>query len=103
LVPDHQKPVDKFVRAVRRRLEPGVIDVLRWRAWAFFFVVIGANAVTAYLLPDVIDFKRIGHFFLGGMERHARAFGPVVAALGVLAAEWLLLLYLYRRRLFLRV
>jgi hypothetical protein len=37
------------------------------------------------------------------VERHAGAFGPVVAALGVVAAEWLLLLYLYRRRLFLRV
>jgi predicted acyltransferase len=81
----------------------GVIDLLRWRAWAFFFVVIGANAITAYLLPDVIDFQKVGHFFLGGVERHAGAFGPVVAALGVLAAEWLLLLYLYRRRLFLRV
>src|SRR5262249_46307627 len=81
----------------------GVIDVLRWRAWAFFFVVIGANAITAYLLPAVIDFPKVGHFFFGGGERHAGALGPVVAALGVLAAEWLLLLYLYRRRLFLRV
>jgi predicted acyltransferase len=81
----------------------GVIDLLRWRAWAFFFVVIGANAITAYLLPHVIDFEKIGHFFFGGVERHAGAFGPVVAALGVLAAQWLLLLYLYRRRLFLRV
>jgi predicted acyltransferase len=81
----------------------GVIDVLGLRAWAFFFVVIGANAITIYLLPQVIDFARIGHFFLGGVERHAGDFGPVVAALGVLAAEWLLLLYLYRRRLFLRV
>jgi predicted acyltransferase len=81
----------------------GVIDVLRWRAWAFFFVVIGANAITAYLLPDVIDFRKVGHFFLGGVERHAGAFGPVVAALGVLAAKWLVLLYLYRKRLFLRV
>ena len=81
----------------------GVIDLLLWRAWAFFFVVIGANAITAYLLPHVIDFEKVGHFFLGGVQRHAGAFGPVVAALGVLAAQWLLLLYLYRRRLFLRV
>ncbi len=81
----------------------GIIDVLRWRAWAFFFVVIGANAITIYLLPQAIDFARVGHFFLGGVERHAGAFAPVVAAMGVVAAEWLLLLYLYRRRLFLRV
>lgn len=81
----------------------GVIDVLRFRAWAFFFVVIGANAITIYLLPHVIDFQKISHFFLGGVVKHVGTFGPVVAALGVLAAEWLVLLYLYRKRLFLRV
>jgi len=81
----------------------GIIDVLRFRAWAFFFVVIGANSITIYLLRHVIDFAKVGHFFFGGLEKHAAAYGPVVAALGVLGAEWLLLLYLYRRRLFLRV
>jgi predicted acyltransferase len=81
----------------------GIIDVLRFRAWAFFFVVIGANAITIYLLPHVIDFGHAAHFFVGGVERHAGTFEPVVAALGVLAVEWLLLLYLYRKRLFLRV
>jgi hypothetical protein len=37
------------------------------------------------------------------LEKHAGAYGPVMAALGGLGAKWLLLLYLYRRRLFLRV
>jgi predicted acyltransferase len=81
----------------------GIIDVLGLRRWAFFFVVIGANAITIYLLPHIIDFEKVSHFFLGGVERHAGDFGPVVAAVGVLAAQWLVLLYLYRRRLFLRV
>lgn len=81
----------------------GVIDVLHLRAWAFFFVVLGANAILIYLLPHVVDFEKVAHFFLGGVEKHAGAFGPVVAAGGVVAAEWLVLLYLYRRRLFLRV
>jgi predicted acyltransferase len=81
----------------------GIIDVLGWRAWAFFFVVIGANAITIYVLPHIIDFPKISNFFLGGVARHAGPYGPVVIALGVVAAEWLVLLYLYRRRLFLRV
>ena len=62
-----------------------------------------AHAITIYLLPHVIDFGHAAHFFVGGVERHAGTFEPVVAALGVLAVEWLLLLYLYRKRLFLRV
>jgi hypothetical protein len=32
-----------------------------------------------------------------------RSHAPVILAAGVLAAEWLFLLYLYHRRLFLRV
>ena len=81
----------------------GIIDILGWRRWAFFFTVIGANAILIYVVPRFIDFEQIAQFFLGGVIRHTGSFGPVVLALGVLAAEWLLLLYLYRRRLFLRV
>jgi predicted acyltransferase len=81
----------------------GVIDVLKWRRWAFFFVVIGANAVTIYVVPRFVDFPKIAQFFLGGVIRHSGSFAPVALALGVLAAQWLFLLYLYRRRLFLRV
>jgi predicted acyltransferase len=81
----------------------GVLDVLHFRRWAFFFTVIGANAITIYVVPRFVDFHKIADFFLGGLSRHSGAFGPVVLALGVLAAEWLFLFYLYRRRIFLRV
>jgi predicted acyltransferase len=81
----------------------GVIDVLGWRAWAFFFVVIGANAITIYVGHRFIDFQKMSAYFLGGVARHAGDFGPVVLTAGVVLAEWLFLYYLYRRRLFLRV
>jgi predicted acyltransferase len=81
----------------------GVIDVLGFRRWAFFFTVIGANAITIYVVPRFLDFPKISRFFLGGVAAHSGSFGPVVLIAGVLAAEWLFLLYLYRRRLFLRV
>lgn len=80
-----------------------VIDVMGWRRWAFFFAVIGANAITIYVVPRFIDFDRISTFFLGGVARLSGDLGDVVLAAGVLAAEWLFLLYLYRNRLFLRV
>jgi predicted acyltransferase len=81
----------------------GVIDVLGFRRWAFFFTVIGANAITIYVVPRFIDFVKVSQFFLGGVARHSGSFAPVVIAAGVIVAEWLLLLYLYRRGLFLRV
>jgi predicted acyltransferase len=81
----------------------GVIDVLGWRAWAFFFIVIGANAITIYVGQQIIPFGTIAKFFFGGVERFSGALTPVVAAASVLAVKWLFLLFLYLQKLFLRV
>lgn len=81
----------------------GAIDVVGWRAWAFFFVVIGANAITIYVGQQVIPFAAIAKYFFGGAEKFAGALAPVIAAAGVLAVKWLFLLILYRQKLFLRV
>ena len=84
-----------------------VIDVLKFRAWSFFFVVIGVNAITIYLAARIIPFDRISGFFFGGIARQLEAYSPssgaVVGALGILVVEWLFLLHLYRRRIFLKV
>jgi len=80
----------------------GVIDVLGFRRWAFFFVVIGANAITIYVVPHFLDFEKMGHFFFGGAARHSGTFGPVLLTTGVFAIEWLCLYYLYRKGIFLR-
>ena len=85
-----------------------VLDVLRFRRWAFFFAVIGANAITIYVAPRFLDFPYFARFFLGGIYRLSGQyvsgdFRQVVEAAGVLAAEWLFLLYLYRKRIYLRV
>jgi predicted acyltransferase len=82
----------------------GVIDGLRFRAWAFFFIVIGSNAIVAYLAPTFIDFRYTSQAVFGGLGRYVDpAYQAVILEAGVLAIEWLLLLYLYRQRLFLRV
>jgi predicted acyltransferase len=84
-----------------------VIDVLRIRSWSWFFVVIGVNAITIYLASRIIPFDHLAKFFFGGLARLADQYavlsGPVVLSAGVLVLEWLLLFYLYRRRIFLRV
>ncbi len=84
-----------------------IIDVLKFRAWSYFFVVIGVNAITIYMAARIIPFDRIAFFFFGGLAKLAAQYSPgsrpVVVAAGVLVVEWLMLLYLYRRRIFLRV
>jgi predicted acyltransferase len=82
----------------------GVIDGLGWRWLAFFFVVIGANAITIYFADKIVNFQYTANYLFGGLVRQADAdFRPVARALSFLAVEWLFLLILYRNRVFLRV
>jgi predicted acyltransferase len=81
----------------------GVIDVVGWRGWAFFFIVIGSNAIVIYVAPKFIGFKYTADFLFGGLIARSGSFQPVAAAIAVLAVKWLILLWLYRKELFLRV
>src|SRR5207253_5596143 len=84
----------------------GIIDVLKLRAWSFFFVVIGMNAITIYMAEQILKFANLSQFFLGGLAKHAGdAFGApvhdVIVAAGAVALAWLFLLHLYRQKIFL--
>ncbi len=80
-----------------------VIDVMKLRAWAFPFVVIGANAITIYIGQGIIDFVKIADYLFGGVVALSGAGRPFWGALAFLAAEWVFLWLLYRKRVFLRV
>ena len=82
----------------------GVIDVWGLKRWAYFFVVIGANALTIYMLQSIVEFdeKPVEFFFKGLKSLADEDFRPVVTALADVAVKWLLLWVLYRNRLFLR-
>ena len=80
-----------------------VIDVLGYRRWAFFFIVIGMNAIVAYIAPDIIPFSHISKTLFAGLARHLGMFGPVLVAFGTLGVLWLILYYLYRNRTFVRI
>jgi predicted acyltransferase len=80
-----------------------IIDVLGLRAWAFFFVVIGVNAITIYVAARIIPFDVISRSLFGGVARLSGSLEPVILLIGTVALEWLFLLHLYRNRIFLRV
>ena len=44
-----------------------VIDVWNFKKWAFFFVVIGMNAIAVYVATHLFDFRLIGNIFVGGL------------------------------------
>jgi predicted acyltransferase len=87
-----------------------VIDVLGFRKWAFFFMVMGANSITAYMLAMTVDFNHIAHRFVGGLQRHLQECGgpwppkgDALQSLAAFAILWLILWYMYRRGSFVRI
>jgi predicted acyltransferase len=80
-----------------------IIDVFQFRRWAYFFVVIGANAITIYLVQHFVDFDRISVFFFRGVAQLSGSLHLVVLAVGAVIARWVLLWFLYRKQIFLRV
>ena len=79
-----------------------IIDVLGYRKWAFAFAVIGMNAVAIYIGVTLVPFSRIVGVFSKPIAAQLGAFGGLFSAAAVLSVEWLILYWMYRRRIFLR-
>ena len=81
-----------------------VVDVKMWRRWTFFFRIVGMNAITVYLLQRIVDFDAVSKFFVSGVAvLLPPAWAGVLVATGHLAVCWLLLWFLYRKGVFLKV
>lgn len=81
----------------------GVIDILRVRAWAFPFVVVGMNSLTIYLAYRFINFSYTSKLLLGGLYAPLDPkWHSVVESFGALSLVWLLVYFLYRQKIFFR-
>jgi predicted acyltransferase len=87
-----------------------LFDVFKLRRLGFFFQVIGANAITAYVGWHLVDFRHIAARFVDGLARYLGtlagpwpAVGAALVPVAALAIIWLILLYMYRKRSFVRV
>ncbi len=83
------------------------VDIRGWTGWAFPLVVVGANSIAAY----VMDHLFVG-FIRDALRRHLgaeafRVLGPVYEPLllgsAVLLVLWLILFWMYRRRILLKI
>ncbi len=80
-----------------------VVDVQMIRKWAFFFIVIGMNAITIFFIRSFVNFDEIAKFFLKGVIQYGPSLEPLIVSIGAVAAEWVFLWFLYRHKIFLRV
>ena len=82
----------------------GVIDVLGYRKWAFFFQVIGLNSLVIYYAYHFIDFGYTSKMLFSGVYMHApEQWHNVFQALGALALVWTFLYILYRKKIFVKI
>ena len=81
-----------------------IIDVKGFRRWTFFFRVIGLNSITIYVAMRFVGFSQMSRFFFGGIAGFGdKDWSAFVFAMGTVAIEWLVLLFLYRKKTFLKV
>jgi predicted acyltransferase len=78
------------------------VDVLGYKSWTLPLVVIGVNALAAYLGPGWINLHRITDPFVKPLAAATGSFGPLFRTGAPLLLGWLVLFWMYRRKIFLR-
>jgi len=85
----------------------GIVDGLGWQRWGFFFRVIGTNSIVAYVGSHLIEDFLISTFRIhlgnGVFGTFGPEYAPVVRGAMVMSVYWLILSWMYRRRIFVRV
>ena len=84
-----------------------VIDVKGYKKWAFPLVVIGMNSIAAYLIAHLFEDFIIDSFHINLGPHVFQIFGtalePLTQGAVVLLTYWLILWWMYRRKLFLKI
>jgi predicted acyltransferase len=80
----------------------GVIDVRGHRKWSFPFAVIGANAIFIYMSRTLFHLGAIVGVFTQGLVRLLPQSRVLVQEIGVIAVEWLILYWMYKRKIFIK-
>ncbi len=84
-----------------------IIEAKGYRKWAFPLVVIGMNSIAAYLiahlLPEFLTSSFRIHLGSDAFKIAGSALEPLVEGMAILLAYWMILFWMYRRKIFLRI
>lgn len=84
-----------------------IVEWRGWKRWTFPFVIVGLNPITLYCM-----WQLMGGFIRENVKRHVgrnvfeifgAAYSPVMERAVVLLVLWLIVLWMYRRKIFLRI
>ncbi len=84
-----------------------ICDVGKWRRWAFPFVVIGSNSILIYVMSWTVETPiremLLRHFGSAPFAIFGEEFVPQLSGAATLAIMFYVLLWLYRRRVFIKI
>lgn len=81
-----------------------VIDIRNWNRWAWVLAVIGMNSILIYMASHFIDFEFTAvRTFRGIVKYFSEPYQKVFYATGYVIVEWLMLYFLYKKKVFLKV
>ena len=81
-----------------------IIDVCQWRRWTYFFKVIGVNSITIYMVQRIVRVSYTSEFFFGGLaSKLSPEAAAVVLSAGYVAVCGLLLWFLDRKKIYLKI
>lgn len=84
-----------------------IVDMRGYRKWAFPFLVVGVNSIAMYVLvhvcADYVTQAFVTHLGRGTFERFGTAFTPLLLGGATLGVFWLMLYWMYRNRVFIRI
>jgi len=82
----------------------GLIDVLNWRRWAKVFAVIGTNSIIVYVGSSLINWSYISSSVFGGIiQVAAPGWRELFLFGGMVLLQWIVLYWLYRQKIFIKV
>jgi predicted acyltransferase len=79
-----------------------LIDIRGYRKWAFPLAVIGMNAIFIYMFTSLIHLDPIVDPFTREIARIFPNSELLFQQVGVLAVEWLILFWMYKRKIFIK-
>jgi len=81
------------------------IDVLGYKRWCFFMVVVGMNSITAYVIFQLFRgwINSSILVFTSFIVTPMGAYGTVLQAFLVLGAQWYILYFFYKNKIFFKV
>lgn len=80
-----------------------VIDVLEYRKWATFLVVVGSNAIAAYVSASIFDYRLIAKVFVSGLEKYVGPWYPFLLALAGFMVLYVILKYLHKNKILIKI